>query len=73
MLIALTNIGSTKVLHHALCIMHHASYATSKQGKRLRFGMLTVLRNSRSTKVLHPASCMMVEDDLQWKTTFSGR
>ena len=25
MLIALTNIGSTKVLHHAPCIIHHAS------------------------------------------------
>ena len=61
--------------------MHHASKATSKHGKRLRFGMLTVLRNIRSTKMLHPASCMMhdggrrpsVEDDLWWKMTFDGK
>ena len=33
--------------------------ATSKQGRRLRFGMLTVLTNIRSTKVLHHASCIM--------------
>ena len=70
MLIALTNIRSTKVLHHASCmmhyalcvmryascIMHHATcimhHATSKQGRRLKFGMLTVLTNIRSTKVL---------------------
>ena len=32
--------------------------ATSKQGRRLRFGMLTVLTNIRSTKVLHHASCI---------------
>ena len=50
-LIALTNIRSTKVLHHASCIMHQASQATSKQGRRLRFGMLTVLSNIRTTKV----------------------
>ena len=30
---------------------------TSKQGRRLRFGMLTVLTNMRSTKVLYNASC----------------
>ena len=42
MLIALTNIRSTKVLHHA-------SYFA---GRRLRFGMLTDLTNVRSTKVL---------------------
>ena len=47
MLTALTNIRSAKVLHHASCIMHHASQATSKQGRRLRFGMLTVLTNIR--------------------------
>ena len=29
--------------------------ATSKQGRRLRLGMLTVLTNIRSTKVLHHA------------------
>ena len=34
-------------------------WATSKQGRRLRFGMLTVLTNIRSTKVLHHASCIM--------------
>ena len=34
-------------------------YATSKQGRRLRFGMLTVLTNIRSTKVLHHVSCIM--------------
>ena len=33
--------------------------ATSKQGRRLRFGMLTALTNIRSTKVLHHASCIM--------------
>ena len=34
-------------------------WATSKQGRRLRFGMLTVLTNIRSTKVLHHTSCIM--------------
>ena len=33
--------------------------ATSKQARRLRFGILTVLTNIRSTKVLHHASCIM--------------
>ena len=42
--------------------------AISKQGRRLRFGMLSVLTNIRSTKVLWQA-----EDDLRWKTTFSGK
>ena len=59
MLTVLTNIRSTKLLHHASCIMHHASQVTSKQGRRLRFGMLTVLRNIRSPKVLHHVSCIM--------------
>ena len=35
------------------------NYATSKQGRRLRFGMLTVLTNIRSTKALHHALCIM--------------
>ena len=58
-----TNIRLTKVLHPASCILHYAScimhhsscimhHATSKQGRRLKFGMLTVLTNIRSTKVL---------------------
>ena len=48
MLTALTNIRSTKVLHHASWIMQHTSCIA---GMRLRFGMLTVLTNARSTKV----------------------
>ena len=48
MLTILTNIRSC-IMHHASCIMHHA---TSRQGRRLKFGMLTVLTNIRSTKVL---------------------
>ena len=44
---------------------------TSKQGRRLRFGMLTVLTNIRSNKV-----SWLVEDNLQWnlwwKMTISG-
>ena len=43
MLTYLTNIRSTKVLHHASCIA----------GRKLRFGMLTALTNIRSTKVLY--------------------
>ena len=46
MLTVLTNIRSTKVLHHASCIA---------AGRRLRFGMLTDLTNLRSTKLLHHA------------------
>ena len=34
-------------------------YDTSKQGRRLRFGMLTVLTNIRSIKLLHHASCII--------------
>ena len=49
MLTILTNIRSTKVLHHASCIMHQASCTV---GRKLRFGMLTALTNIRSTKVL---------------------
>ena len=41
---------------------------TSKQGRKLKFGMLTFLTNIRSTKVSG-----LVEDDLWWKTNFSGR
>ena len=41
---------------------------TSKQGRRLRFGMLTVLTNLRSTKVR-----WQVEDNLRWKTAFDGK
>ena len=33
-------------------------YASSKQGRRLRFGKLTILTNIRSTMVLHHASCI---------------
>ena len=48
--------SSSCIMHHASCIMHHAlcimHHATSKQGRRLKFGMLTVLTNIRSTKVL---------------------
>ena len=33
--------------------------ATSKQGRRLRFGMFIVLTNIRSTKVLHHESCIL--------------
>ena len=43
MLTVLTNIRSTKVLHHASCIA---------AGKRLRFGILADLTNVRSAKVL---------------------
>ena len=42
MLTVLTNIRSTKVLHHA----------SGLAGRRLGFGILTVLTNIRSTKVL---------------------
>ena len=41
---------------------------TSKQGRKLRLGMLTVLTNIRSIKVL-----WQVEDELWWKMTFGGR
>ena len=41
------------IMRNASCILHHASFimrhATSKQGRRLKFGMLTVLTNIRST------------------------
>ena len=48
----------------ALCVSQLVCFvkkiqATSKQGRRLRFGMLTALTNIRSTKVLHHASCIM--------------
>ena len=58
-------------------------YATSKQGRRLRFGMLTVLllTNIRIIKVednlwwkiAFGGRWPLVKDGLQWKTTFSGR
>ena len=70
MLTVLTNIRSTKVLHHASCIA----------GRRLRFGMLTDLTNVRSTKALWKrwkttfgGRRPTVEDDLHWKTTFNGK
>ena len=54
--------SSSCTMHHASCIMHHAScimhHATSKQGMRLKFGMLTVFTNIRWTKVLHHISCI---------------
>ena len=39
-----------------------------KMGMGLRFGGLTVLMNVSGVMVL-----WLVEDDLQWKTTFVGR
>ena len=52
-----------------VCLICHRCFkSTSKQGRRLRFGMLTVLANIKSTKML-----WFVEDDLRWKTAFSGR
>ena len=42
MLTVLTNLRSTKVLHHASCIA----------GRKLRLGILTALTNIRSTKEL---------------------
>ena len=53
MLTVVTNIRSTKVLHHASCIA----------GRRLRFGMLTDLTNVRSNKVLR---AMPHSDFLAW-------
>ena len=50
---------------HAVCafgcmlrldVMSKKNYATFKQGRRLRFGMLIVLTNIRSTKVLQGVS-----------------
>ena len=43
------------------------------EGRKLRFGMLTVLTNIRSTKVLVGGRQPSVEDTLRWKMTFSGR
>ena len=75
MLTVLTNIRSTKLLHHASC----------SAGRRLKFGMLTVLTNIRSTKVswqveddlwqntTFSGTRPSVEEDLRWKTTFGGR
>ena len=54
---------------HIFCLVRLSKkcYATSKQGRRLRFGILTVLTNISGGR---PPS---MEDDLRWKTTFSGR
>ena len=57
----------------ALCVMfvtlrQKNCWATSKHGRRLKFGISTVHMNIRSTKLL-----WLVEDDLQWKTPFGGR
>ena len=60
-------------------------YDTSKQVRRLSFGVLTVLTNIISTKVIWLMEDNLwwrmtfgerrpsVEDDLWWKTTFGGR
>ena len=42
----------------SVCVCQKKCQATSKVGRRLRFGMLTVLTNIISTKVLHHASCI---------------
>ena len=57
--------------------------ATSKQGRRLRFGMLTVLTNKSGRRSLVEDNFWWrmtfggrrswVEDNLGWKTTFGGR
>ena len=57
------NIWLVRLLVSFVC--QKKFYDTSKQGRRLSFGMLTVLTNIRSTKVL-----WLVEDDLQGKTSF---
>ena len=63
MLTALTNIRSTMVLWYVeddFSVEDDLQWkTTSKQARRLRFGMLTTLKNIRSTKVLHHASCIM--------------
>ena len=41
-----------------VCVCQKKYEATSKQGRRLRFGMLTVVTNIRTTKVLHHVSCI---------------
>ena len=50
---------------------------TSKQGRRLRFGMLAVLTNIRSDKLRWKmrfgGRWPLGEDDLWWKMTFGGR
>ena len=50
-------LGSMLPQHMALCLI--LSKKNVRQGRRLRFGMLTVLTNIRSTNVLHHASCIM--------------
>ena len=55
-------LGSMLPQYMALCVslfVKKKIYATSKQGRRLGFGMLTALTSIRSSKVLHHASCLM--------------
>ena len=70
-------LGSMLPQYLALCTCFYVCYVTlrqksfqntSKQGRGLRFGMLTVFTNIKSTM-----ASWQVEDDLQWKTTFGGR
>ena len=45
-------------LFHFICCVPKNFRLTSREGRRLKFGMLTVLTNIRSTKVLHHSSCI---------------
>ena len=76
------NIWLCWFVSFVLCVCPKKSQATYKQGRRLKFGMLTVLTNIRSTKVLHHASFIMHHRSLLnkvgggrqplWKTTLGG-
>ena len=66
MLTLLTNKGSTKVLHHASCIMH------CRQETEIWY----VDRSHKykiNQAVMVGGRQPLVEDDHWWKTTFGGR
>ena len=78
MLTVLTNLRSTKVLW---LVEDNLRWKTSsKQGRRLRFGMFTILTNIWLTKVVYDrwttnfgGRWPMVRDNFRWKTIFGGR
>ena len=78
-----TNIRSTKVLWYVEDDLWwkttFGGETAFRQGRRLRFDMLTVLTNIRSTmcyggwKMTFCGRRPSVEDNLCWKMTFGGR
>ena len=73
MLTALTNIRSTKVLHHASSIMHQPMLEDDLWWTTTFGGRRPLVEDHFWWKTTFGGRWPLVEDELWWKTTFGGR